>query len=142
MPRKKRKARPKNRVTVKYVRMHPGTRPQPYLMPAFEVGKTILQAQVRKALKEWESNPGAKLLPAMDRAVKVAAFQTEALAKMRCPVDKGRLRASIHARKAGELYYTVGTNVAYAPHVEFGTKAHGPIRPRVKKALSWKIRAR
>jgi hypothetical protein len=50
----------------------------------------------------------------------------ERTAKKRCPVDTGRLRASIHtsARNKGpnELVIETGTNVFYAPYVEFGHK--------------------
>ena len=45
----------------------------------------------------------------------------ESTAKELCPVDTGRLRASIHYdRTAG----TVSTNVVYAPFQEFGTVRH------------------
>jgi HK97 gp10 family phage protein len=45
-------------------------------------------------------------------------------AKRRCPVDTGRLRSSI-AEELGTdargLVEVIGTDVNYAPHVEFGT---------------------
>lgn len=40
-------------------------------------------------------------------------------AKEDCPVDTGRLRASIDHAVEGEDAY-IGTNVEYAPYVEFG----------------------
>lgn len=36
-------------------------------------------------------------------------------------VDTGRLRSSIYVRKHGRLVYAIGTEVEYAPHLEFGT---------------------
>ena len=45
----------------------------------------------------------------------------ESTAKENCPVDTGRLRASIHYDKAGGW---VGTNVVYAPFQELGTVRH------------------
>ena len=45
--------------------------------------------------------------------------------KKETPVDTGRLRASI-THKVEPFRAVVGTNVAYAPHVEFGTKPHWP----------------
>lgn len=55
-------------------------------------------------------------------AVGLTAYTIEADAKRACPVDTGRLRSSIGT----ELMITypgavVGTNVHYAPYVEFGT---------------------
>lgn len=56
------------------------------------------------------------------REVKRAALAVEGGAKERCPVDTGRLRSSItHQVDADGLSAVVGTNVDYAPHVEFGT---------------------
>lgn len=45
--------------------------------------------------------------------------------KKETPVDTGRLRASI-THKVEPFRAIVGTNVTYAPHVEFGTKPHWP----------------
>ena len=44
----------------------------------------------------------------------------ETYAKMKCPVDTGRLRNSITHTSDGKSAY-VGTNVEYAPYVEYGT---------------------
>ena len=45
----------------------------------------------------------------------------ESTAKELCPVDTGRLRASIHYDKSAG---SVSTNVVYAPAQEFGTRYH------------------
>ncbi len=58
----------------------------------------------------------------VENEVEQAAFSVEREAKIICPVDTGRLRASITADKKDELHYEVGTNVEYAGYVEFGTK--------------------
>lgn len=51
-----------------------------------------------------------------------ALLLIETDAKLFAPVDTGRLRSSIHAETASDgLSGTVGTNVEYADHVEFGT---------------------
>lgn len=58
-------------------------------------------------------------------------------AKDRCPVDTGRLRSSINWRMARDgrgLLGIVGTNVAYAPYVEFGTARAGA-QPFLRPAL-------
>jgi len=46
----------------------------------------------------------------------------ESAAKLRCPVDTGNLRGSItHKVKRKELCVNIGTNVEYAPFIEFGS---------------------
>lgn len=40
--------------------------------------------------------------------------------------NTGRLSQSIFSRKIGNLMYEVGTNVNYAPFVEYGTQPHTP----------------
>ncbi len=59
--------------------------------------------------------------------VNEAAINVQREAKGRCPVDTGRLRSSIRATfYADGLAAEVGTDVEYAPHVEFGTRPHFP----------------
>lgn len=49
----------------------------------------------------------------------------EGYAKEDCPVDTGRLRASIsHKSETNELAAYIGTNVEYAPYVEYNDQAH------------------
>lgn len=55
--------------------------------------------------------------------VKRGALAVQSGARRRSPVDTGRLRNSItHELAADELSARIGTNVEYAPHVEFGTR--------------------
>lgn len=54
------------------------------------------------------------------QALEAIGLTAERYAKEICPVDTGRLRASIsHARDDNAAY--IGTNVEYAPYVELGT---------------------
>lgn len=63
------------------------------------------------------------LRAAMQREVKIAAVNIERGAKQRAPVDTGRLRNSIaHEIHEGGLNAEIGSNVDYAPFVEFGTR--------------------
>lgn len=55
-----------------------------------------------------------------------AGIDCLASAKQACPVDTGRLRASIQYTKKSESSCTVGTNTSYAPFVEFGTYRMAP----------------
>ena len=75
----------------------------------------------------------------LKRALKRTVLDIEATAKERCPVDTGRLRASITPDVVGATEGYVGTNVSYAAAVEYGSRPH-EIRPRKAKALAWKDR--
>ena len=51
--------------------------------------------------------------------------EAEGYAKDDCPVDTGRLRNSIsHKVEQAEDAVYIGTNVAYAPYVEYGEYRH------------------
>lgn len=68
-------------------------------------------------------------------------------AKKHTPVDTGRLRASILPRVMGKDTVAVGTNVRYAPFVEFGHKAEiVPVRARALRfyirGVGWLFRKR
>ena len=72
-------------------------------------------------------------------AMREAALVVSGAAKQLAPVDTGRLRASITpavAREANEVIGVVGSNVEYAPYMEFGTGPAGdPAVPH--KASHW-----
>jgi len=55
-----------------------------------------------------------------------AGYLIEYDAKNLCPVDTGRLRASIHTEPVDWNMVKVGTNVVYARAVEYGTVPHWP----------------
>lgn len=70
----------------------------------------------------------AEVLAAMKQQVllglEMMGQEAEGYAKDDCPVDTGRLRNSIaHAVDGGENIVYIGTNVEYAPYVEYGEKA-------------------
>ena len=56
-------------------------------------------------------------------ALKLIGQKAEGYAKDDCPVDTGRLRNSISNKIDGNDVY-IGTNVEYAPYVEFGDSKH------------------
>lgn len=68
-------------------------------------------------------------------------IRVESAAKRLCPVDTGRLRASIThglARDDAGIFGWVGTDVEYAPYVELGTSrmaARPYLRPALAEAL-------
>jgi HK97 gp10 family phage protein len=70
------------------------------------------------------------------------SVRVERGAKRLCPVDTGRLRASItHSleRDSQGLVAKVGTNVDYAGYVELGT-SRAPAQPFLRPALAEVIR--
>ena len=78
------------------------------------------------------------VLKGLQQNIEKAALTLERNAKQNCPVATGRLRASI-TTEIGNLEAEVGTNVEYAPSVEFGTskqKAQPFIRPALDKAIT------
>jgi Bacteriophage HK97-gp10, putative tail-component len=67
------------------------------------------------------------------KALLTAGVRVESAMKRRCPVDRGRLRASIHHVLAfsTHLVVLVGTPVQYAAWVERGTGLYGPHAHRI-----------
>jgi hypothetical protein len=60
---------------------------------------------------------------AISDGINMAAGVVEGSAKRLCPVDTGHLRGSIHVMKEAtpnNMKAIVGTNVEYAPYIEFG----------------------
>lgn len=71
---------------------------------------------------------------AVARALEAIGLQAEGYAKMLAPVDTGRLRNSLTHTVEGDAAY-IGTNVEYAPYVEYGTrrtKAQPFLKPAVQ----------
>lgn len=77
-------------------------------------------AELRRKLQNPEFVRGP-----LRRFLTRSAVLLEGKVKENTPVDTGRLRASI-THKVEPFRAIVGTNVHYAPHVEFGTKPHWP----------------
>ena len=73
---------------------------------------------------------------AVIRALEAIGLQAEGYAKLKAPVDTGRLRNSItHSLAPEEEAVYIGTNVEYAPYVEYGTrrtKAQPYLKPAVQ----------
>lgn len=95
----------------------------------------------------------AALTAKVGDSIQVAGIDCQAGAKQDCPVDTGRLRASITYVKINPLSCRVGTNVKYAVWVERGhvsgkNGAHVPAHPflipnylKTKKALLAELKA-
>lgn len=89
----------------------------------------------------FDQDAVARLLVSEDgdvgRWLLTAATNVEGRAKHACPVDTGRLRASIThtiGRDGDGLFADVGTDVEYGPYVEFGTRHQRP-QPFLRPAL-------
>ena len=84
---------------------------------------------------------GAKELKKVCDSVLRRYSEAAALTASRlAPKRTGRLAASIRYRREGEMSYSVGSELRYAPYVEFGTKPHR-IRPISAKALVFTVGA-
>lgn len=75
----------------------------------FEINADKLKAKLEK-LENLDINP----------AIERACILVENEAKKNCPVDTGELRRSI-THEMGHNEGQVGTNLHYAPYVEYGT---------------------
>ena len=72
-----------------------------------------------KSITGWEE----ELREELYQELAISGRRIERNAKIKCPVDTGRLRTSITSEfNRNQLSAIIGTNVKYAPHVEFGTK--------------------
>jgi HK97 gp10 family phage protein len=70
-------------------------------------------------------------------ALMKVAHLIERVTKQKCPVDTGRLRSSYAVKIISDEVVEVGTNLIYAPFVEFGTVRMHPqphLRPAVMEA--------
>ena len=70
---------------------------------------------------------------ATEKALTTSALLVEGDAKLRAPVDTGNLRSSLN-HKVETDRATIGTNVEYAPFVEFST-SRTPAQPFLEPAL-------
>jgi HK97 gp10 family phage protein len=70
----------------------------------------------------------------LGKAVRDLVLLVEGEAKKRCPVDTGKLRASITPVIESWAAGYVGTNTAYAPFVEYGTR-NTPAQPFLEPAF-------
>ena len=71
---------------------------------------------------------------AVERALEAIGQQAEAYAKLKAPVDTGRLRNSITHEQEDKETEILGTAVEYAPYQEFGTR-RTPAHPFFKPAV-------
>lgn len=58
-------------------------------------------------------------------------------AKALAPVEKGTLRASIHKVRVSTYSWNIIVGTDHWHQMEYGVGPHGPITPKVKKALWW-----
>lgn len=85
-------------------------------------------AHVQLNLAEWQAGFERAIEQQRDhveRDLTKLGLKVTSNAKRACPVDTGRLRASIAfdvTRSGDKLILKVGTNVSYAAYVEFGTR--------------------
>ncbi len=102
---------------------------------SIEIDDAAFQAALQREIKQLGLNT--------ERSVLRLALDTQNRARELCPVDTGRLRSSIThvpGRDSRGYFVDVGSNVEYAPHVEFGTQ-NAPAQPFLRPALAEAVRA-
>jgi len=83
-------------------------------------GVKIAQGQLKNIFDKLDKM-GNEVTNAVADEIEMTALEIETDAKMRCPVDTGRLRSSITTYfNRDRLAAVVGTNVEYAIKVEYG----------------------
>lgn len=87
-------------------------------------------ARLQKAMKQMP----ALITEELGKAVRDLVLLVEAEAKKHCPVDTGKLRASITPVIQSWAEGYVGTNTHYAPWVEYGTRKM-PAQPFLEPAF-------
>ena len=85
--------------------------------------KVIGMANVLKNISSWQNN---KVNDSVKNALNKTRFKIETTAKQLCPVDTGRLRASIYSKMTGDLSAIVGDKVQYGIYLEKGTRNQRP----------------
>ena len=75
-----------------------------------------------------------KIMKAVQRGLKKTGLAIERDAKIKSPLDTGRLRASIHSNFKGRFTIVVQDNVHYGVFQELGTRFMKP-NPFMKPAL-------
>lgn len=71
---------------------------------------------------------------AVEAALEAIGQRAEGYAKLKAPVDTGRLRNSITHEQRGRDTEVLGTVVEYAPYVEYGTR-RAKAQPYFKPAV-------
>ncbi len=94
---------------------------------------TVDADQVARLQRAMERMP-ALVQQELGKAVVKLILIIEATAKKACPVDTGNLRSSITPVVESWARGFVGTNVEYAPFVEYGTR-HAPAQPFLEPAF-------
>lgn len=67
-------------------------------------------------------NTAPLVMTAVKKGIEYGAIKVTKDSKGLCPVDTGNLRKSIRYEMIKEYVAEIGTNVKYAPYVEYGTK--------------------
>lgn len=77
-----------------------------------------------KEFADFASKLSDSVQKSVEQEMLKGGYEIERLAKSNAPVDTGRLKGSITTNKSGKgssYQVSIGTDVEYAPHVEFGT---------------------
>lgn len=113
------------------------TKARPFLKPGGRIGRRIMVVELRRGIATLSTLTKQSVAAVAAEATRLGAFAALQAAQRKAPVDKGRLRASLNARRRTRVLWTVGTNVIYAKWVEEGTRGGQIIRPRRGRVLAF-----
>jgi HK97 gp10 family phage protein len=82
-------------------------------------------ADLASLASDLSAASGQSFMMSAQQIIKQAAQKIQAEAQTRAPVKSGRLKASIQIRYTGPLSAIIGSNLFYAPYMEFGTGSRG-----------------
>ena len=109
-------------------------------MSGYELSATIEGAYgMEELFKKAHDIMVREFIPAVNKT----AHKLEATAKINAPINIGNLRSSIHTNPAQEMFgdvqAAVGTDLKYAPFVEYGTNPHFPPLAPLKLWAKFKL---
>lgn len=96
----------------------------------------------RRSLEQFAEGAARRLKEEGEKGLLRLGIDVQNRARQKAPVDTGRLRASISHELGSDgrgPYVDVGSNVEYAPHVEYGTSrmsAKPYLRPAIAEAVA------
>jgi len=94
-----------------------------------------------KALKQALKQHRVKLTQKMQLALRAGAMEIQNSAKKKVPVKTGNLKRSINTEieeNGDEINAIIGTDVEYAPYIEYGTRPHKINAPVEIKNVGWR----
>lgn len=109
-----------------------------YLRPTLDQLPAIFSMFLKKFMSRRIRSKKA-LADVLDKSMRATAKEAVRIAANLAPFDEGTLKRSIHSKKIGPVKYLIGSNLVYAPVMEYFEQGPGGLKSRRRKA---KVRGR